>query len=133
MWSPDPAVLIPRYHELGRNAKTLPFFLIFTTAWPAACAAAALLTARRAPWTERRYIAIFAAGAWAITAVLVLWMAPAIWSVIRGAVSGEDAVLVFRRWERANLVRLGAELLLLPVAIRALIGAYGFARVPPGR
>ena len=124
IWSVDPATSIPRYTQLSRDAATQPFFMWFSTLWPALLTGIAIILTRKLPIAARSSLALFAAGAFLISGVLILWMVPAIWGVIREAAPSSEAVQTFRIWESANRVRLVAELVLLPVAIRGLIGMY---------
>jgi hypothetical protein len=125
MWSTDPPGSLIRFSEAGQGARSLPFFLIFSTAWPALLAIATALLGRSVPWRERRWTAAFALGATIITVALVVWMAPTIHGLFAGDyVSVEEARRTFAMWERANFARLLAEVVLLLVALRALLGAY---------
>jgi hypothetical protein len=124
VWSADPTTVIPSYTALGRGANTQPFFLWFSTVWPTVFTAVALMLTRKAPVAYRSHLVAFTTGAFLISGALILWMAPTIGTVMREPSLSSEAVETFRRWETANLIRLLAELALLPVGIRGLIGLY---------
>ena len=124
VWSASPAVNIPKYRDLGAGLVKFPFFLLFSTAWPTLLGGAALIGARKLPWSERRYLLAFTVSALVITLALVLWMAPTIGAVFQERFDADEGVRQFRVWETANGVRLAAELVVLLIGLRALIACY---------
>ena len=124
VWSASPAVNIPKYRDLGAGLVKLPFFLLFSTAWPTLFGGAALIGAHKLPWSERRYLVAFTASALLITLALVLWMAPTIGAVFQGRFDADESVRQFRVWQSANSIRLAAEFLVLLIGFRALIACY---------
>jgi hypothetical protein len=128
VWSVDPPRTIDRYTAAGEGARTLPFFVVFTTLWTFLSATIAAVAARALAWRERRWIVAFAVGSLVVSVLLIAWMAPLIWGLIlHKYASTAEAAAQFRTWETANLVRLGAEFLLLLVGMRALIGVHANA------
>jgi hypothetical protein len=125
IWSVDPPRTIDRYTEAGEGARTLPFFVVFTTVWTFLSATIAAVAARSLAWRERRWIVGFAFGSLIVSVVLIFWMAPLIWGLILPKYSSPaQAAAEFRIWETANLARLGVEFLLLLVGLKALIAVH---------
>lgn len=122
MWSLDPPASLERFSELGRGTRGVPFFLVFSTVWTFILATVASFTSPSLPWSERRWLVIFAFAALTISVVLIVWLAPTIGGLFaRQYTSPTEAAQTFRRWERANLVRLWLEFGVLLVALRCLI------------
>jgi hypothetical protein len=129
VWSADPVVNISKYRELTDGQVRLPFFLLFSTAWPTLLAGAALVGARRLPWSQRWYLVAFTVCALLITLALMLWLAPAIRAVFGGQFDSQETVRQFRMWETGNTIRLALEFGVLLLGLRALIACY--EAVPP--
>ena len=125
IWSVNPPETLRAYANLAREARGLPFFIIFTTLWPLLLSSVACLTSRGAAWSERRWIVLFAAIALGVSLALVGWLVPTIAGLFAGQYTTDaEGARAFRAWERGNVVRLGIESINLLIGLRALIGSY---------
>lgn len=126
MWSVHPPESLHAYALLGEQAKSVPFFLVFSTVWPSLLGVVAFFASRALRWPERKWIAFFAGGALLISAALIAWMAPTIWSVFQKQyASPAEGAATFALWRTANSVRLVCELVVFLIGLRALIAVSG--------
>lgn len=126
MWSVNPPDSLHAYARLGEQAKTVPFFLVFSTVWPSLLSLIAFFISRALPWPERKWIAFFAAGAILISAALIAWMAPTIWSIFKKQyASSAEGAATFALWRTANYIRIVCELVVFLIGLRALIALSG--------